>query len=233
MNEYDKNQAEFYCEIGKDGVIKEGIFERFPELRPAVGSHYWREDGRHKKMLLVGESNYFDDNDIPYSDFLDAEKWYKAEDAKLIPEYAQTKVSNYIGNYRTFDKFFNIMSKVLEEAGIEHLTGLEEAAFYNYFLRPAYKDGKNKGFVPQNIDREVSGIALSGILDRLNPDFVIFLSKKAYSEFQKFCNQNNAIYENIVIQHVAHPASIWWNREGGIRGKAKFEQLLKKYWINN
>lgn len=232
MNKYDKNQAEFYYGIGKDGVIKEGIFERFPELRPAVGSHYWREDVRHKKMLLVGESNYFDDNDIPYSDFLDAEKWYKAEDAKLIPEYAQTKVSNYIGNYWTFDKFFNIMSKVLEGAGIEHLTGLEEAAFYNYFLRPAYKDGKNKGFVPQNIDREVSGIALSGILDRLNTDFVIFLSKKAYSEFGKFCKQNNVIYENIVFEHVSHPASIWWNREGGKRGKAKFEQLLKEYWIS-
>ena len=79
----------------------------------------------------------------------------------MIPEYAQTKVSNYIGNHRTFDKFFNIMSKVLAEAGIEHLTGLEEAAFYNYFLRPVYKDWKNKGFVPQNIDREVSGILQS------------------------------------------------------------------------
>ena len=119
MNEYNENQPEYYFGIG-NAIVKEGIFERFPELRPAVGSHYWREDGRHKKMLLVGESNYFDDNDIPYSDFLDAEKWYKAEDAKLIPEYAQTKVSNYIGNYQTFDKFFNIMSKVLEGAGIEH-----------------------------------------------------------------------------------------------------------------
>lgn len=92
--------------------------------------------------------------------------------------------------------------------------------------------GKNKGFVPQNIDREVSGIALSGILDRLNPDLVIFLSKKAYSEFEKFCNQNNLIYENIVIEHVSHPASIWWNRNGGTRGKVKFEQLLKMYWIH-
>ena len=40
MNEYNENQAEFYYGIGKDGVIKEGVFERFPELRPAVGSHY-------------------------------------------------------------------------------------------------------------------------------------------------------------------------------------------------
>ena len=182
-------------------------------------------------MLLVGESNYFDDSDIPNSDFLDSIKWYKAEDAKLIPDYAQTKVSNYIGNYRTFDKFFSIMGKVLEEAGIEYLTGLEESAFYNYFLRPAYNDGKHKGFIPQNIDRKVSGISLSGILDKLNPDLVIFLSKKAYSEFGKFCSQNNVIHENIVIEHVSHPASIWWNRDGGIRGKAKFKQLLKEFWI--
>lgn len=84
MKSFDKNQAEFYYGIGKDYIVKEGIFERFPELRPAVGSHYWREDGAHKKMLLVGESNYFDNNDLPFSDFLDAEKWYKTENAKLI-----------------------------------------------------------------------------------------------------------------------------------------------------
>lgn len=232
MNEYNENQAEFYFGIGNQ-IVKEGIFERFPELRPAVGyPNYWRKDGKHNKMLLVGESNYFDDRDIPYSDFLDAEKWYKAEDAKLIPEYAQTKVSNNIGGYPTFNKFFKIMSNVLNEAGIEHFTGLGEAAFYNYFLRPAYNDGKHKGFIPQNIDREVSGIALSGILDRINPDLVIFLSKKAYTEFGKFCKRNNVVYENIVIEHVSHPASIWWNRDGGIRGKVKFEQLLKEYWIN-
>ena len=58
--EYNSNQPEFYYGMGKD-LVKEGIFERFPELIPAVGDNYWREDGKHKKLLLVGESNYFED----------------------------------------------------------------------------------------------------------------------------------------------------------------------------
>ena len=231
MSMYNNNQPEFYFNIGNE-IVKEGIFERLPELRPAIGGHFWREDGKHKKMLLIGESNYFDDNDIPISDFLNAEKWYKAKDAKLIPEYARTKVSNWIGDdYPTFKKFFKIIDEVLDEAGIDHFRGLEETGFYNYFLRPAHKKGSNKGFKPENIDREVSGIALSGILERLNPDLVIFLSKKAYAEFEKFCNRNNVIYKNIVIKHVSHPASIWWYRNGGDRGKKKFEQLLKDHWL--
>ena len=162
MGEYNsKNQPEFYYGIGKDGIVKEGIFERFPELIPAIGDHYWREDGTHKNMLLVGESNYFNDNDVPHSDFKNAEVWYKSAEAKLIPEYRQSDVGNWI-DYKTFKNAFNIMDKVLSSSVIEHETGLQEAAFYNYFLRPAYNNGNKKGFIPHNIDKEVSGTALSG-----------------------------------------------------------------------
>lgn len=229
MKKYNSNQPEYYYGIGKDGIVKEGIFERFPDLIPAIGDHYWREDGAHKKMLLVGESNYFNDNDVPHSDFKDAEAWYKSAEAKLIPEYRKTHVRNWIG-YETFNKVFNIMNKVLSSSGIKHEKGLQETGFYNYFLRPACDDGKNKGFMPQNIDKEVSGTALTGIIEKISPDLIIFLSKKAYTEFTLFLRRNNLAYDG--IEHVSHPASIWWNRDGGIHGKVKFEDLLRKYWIN-
>lgn len=232
MGEYNsKNQPEFYYGIGKDGIVKEGIFERFPELIPAIGDHYWREDGTHKKMLLIGESNYFNDNDVPHSDFKNAEAWYKSAEAKLIPEYRRKDVSNWIG-YETFNKVFNIMDKVLSSSVIEHETGLQEAAFYNYFLRPAYNNGKNKGFIPQSIDKEISGTAFAGIIGKICPNLIIFLSKKAYTEFSQFLHRNNLVYDGIIIEHVSHPACIWWNRDGGIHGKVKFEDLLRKYWIN-
>ena len=112
--------------IGKDGIVSEGIFVRFPELVPVCREHYWREDGKHKKLLMVAESNYFNDADVPNSDFRDAERWYKAADAKLIPDYRRTAVSNDIG-YKTFDKVFVLMGKVLDEYGIEHVEGLGEA----------------------------------------------------------------------------------------------------------
>lgn len=231
MNQFNEKLKEFYFGIGEE-IVKEGVFERFPELIPAVGDNYYRKDNIHGKMLLIGESNYFNEADILTSDFNDEKKWYLVSDAKLIPVYRKKDVSNWIG-YKTFNKVFKIMDKTLAITEVEYSDYLlQEASFYNYFLRPAHKKGSNKGFNPLNIDKEVSGIALSGIIKRLNPNLVIFLSKKAYTEFEKYCKRNDIFYEDIIIEYVSHPASIWWNRYGGIQGKAKLEQLLKEYWIN-
>lgn len=218
--------------IGRGGTVAEGVFVRFPDLIPALGEHFWREDGQHGKLLLIGESNYFDDNDVPHSDFRDAERWYKAADAKLIPDYRRTDVSNYI-SYPTFNKVFDIMDSVLDEAGIEHEKGLSEAAFYNYYLRPAYNAGGSKGFRPQPIDDEVAGDALTGIIGEIKPDVIIFLSKLAYTAFTAYCKAKGLAFENIVIEHVSHPASPWWNRYDGSLGKAKFERLLKEHWVKH
>lgn len=232
MSEYNFNQPEFYYNIGKGGVIEEGIFERFPELIPAVGEHYWREDNSHKKLFLVGESNYFNDIDIQNSDFLDAEKWYKEKSAKLIPENRKKEVCNWKGGYRTFENVYKVMNNVLSVAGIAYDDYLlQEAAFYNYFLRPAYNDGKHKGFIPQSIDREVSGIALSGVIDRLQPDLVIFLSKKAYDGFSQYIGRDARLYDKSFIEFVYHPGSPRWNRDNGAQGRAKFEELLKHFWV--
>ena len=191
--------------IGKDGIVSEGIFVRFPELVPVCREHYWREDGKHKKLL-------------------DAERWYKAADAKLIPDYRRTAVSNDIG-YKTFDKVFVLMGKVLDEYGIEHVEGLGEAAFYNYFLRPAY----GRHFEPQPIDKEVAGEALSGIIHVIKPELIVFLSKKACLAFDDYCQKKNLSFEGVHIEQLVHPSSPWWNSYGCA---AKFENLLKEYWVN-
>ena len=219
-----------FCNIGLGGTVTEGIFVRFPDLIPVVREHYWREDGRHSKLLLIGESNYFDDNDVKHCDFLDAVKCYKAADARLIPDYRKRDVSNDIG-YKTFNKVFNIMDRVLTEANVEHETGLSEAAFYNYFLRPAYNASGSKGFKPQPIDNEVSGEALTGIISEIKPDTIIFLSKLAYEAFNNYCATKGLAYSDIITERVSHPACRWWNRYGGVYGKAKFELLLKEHWV--
>lgn len=215
--------------IGQGGIVQEGIFVRFPDLVPAVREHYWREDGKHSKLLLIGESNYFDEHDMPYSDFTDAEKWYQGKDAKLIPDYRKTAVNNDIG-YKTFTKVFNIMGKVLRDCNIDYSEGLAEAAFYNYFLRPAYNNGRNKGFKPLPIDRQVSGEALSGIIEYIRPNLVIFLSKLAYVEYENYKRSEGLIFEDVVFEHVSHPASPWWNRWNGSLGKVKLESL-RQYWV--
>lgn len=221
--------------VGKGGIVKEGIFVRFPELVPAVGDCFWREDNVHRKMLLIGESNYFNDADIPYSDFLQSQEWYCNPDAKLIPEYRKTDVSNWKG-YRTFTRVYDCMNRVLDEQHVAHDGyALCESAFYNYFLRPAYNTGRSRQFEPQPVDLDVSGEALTGIIRVLSPELIVFLSKLAYNSFLKYCNEKEIVWEEIVIGQVNHPAS--WrfhNTDKSVCcGKAKFEDLLRKYWINS
>lgn len=220
-----------FHEIGKEGTVKEGIFNRFPELVPTFPGNFLDKERKHKSLLLIAESNYFDDRDIGNSDFLDADKWYLCPDAKLIPEYRKKDVSTDIG-YNTFDKVFVIMCKVLEENHIEHGSRLlDEAGFYNYFLRPAYNNGKTKGFKPQAIDKKVAGEALEEILRIAAPELVIFLSKLAFKEFEIYRSARQLDFGNMIFKHVSHPASYWWNRGGGIYGKCKFENLLRQYLI--
>ena len=220
-----------FHEIGKEGTVKEGIFNRFPELVPTFPANFKDKKKKHKSLLLIAESNYFNDNDIGNSDFLDADKWYLYPDAKLIPESRKKDVSTDI-SYKTFDKVFGIMCKVLEENHIGHGSRLlDETGFYNYFLRPAYSNGKSKGFNPQTIDKQVAGEALEGILRIAEPELVIFLSKLAFKEFDIYCRAKQLDFGNMIFEHVSHPASFWWNKREGIYGKLKFENLLKQYWI--
>ena len=220
-----------FHEIGKGGTVKEGIFNRFPELVPTFPANFGDNERKHKSLLLIAESNYFDNRDINNSDFLDADKWYLCPDAKLIPKYRESDVSTDIG-YKTFEKVFGIIRKVLKENHIEYGSRLlDEAGFYNYFLRPAYNNGKTKGFKPQAIDKEVAGEALEGILRIAKPELIIFLSKLAFKEFEIYRSARHLDFGNMIFEHVSHPANFWWNRDDGKYGKRKFENLLRQYLI--
>lgn len=222
-------------EIGKGGIVEEGVFVRFPELVPAWGNHFWREDRAHKKMLLIGESNYFNDADIPYSDFLQPQEWYRHPDAKLIPEYRKTDVGNW-KTYKTFTWVYDCMNRILDENHIEHeKDALCESAFYNYFLRPAYNTGRKKQFVPQPVDLDVAGEALTGIIRVLEPELIVFLSKLAYNSFLNYCKEKEIEWEGIAIELVNHPASWRFHNaeKSACCGKIKFETLLREYWIES
>ena len=93
--------TEKFNEIGKGGIVKEGIFVRFPELIPAEGSNYWRGDGKRKRLLLIGESNYFTRDWAEKSVFMDAERWYKEDTDKLIIEGLFTTITNVNFNDKT------------------------------------------------------------------------------------------------------------------------------------
>ena len=59
-SKYNENKPEYYYGIGCE-TVPGGIFERFPELIPAVGCNYWRGEGVEKKKIMVRGRNYFPD----------------------------------------------------------------------------------------------------------------------------------------------------------------------------
>lgn len=132
--------------------------------------------------------------------------------------------------YKSFDRLCKSINEVLNETLCEHV--YEEAMFYNYFLHPATVRKKNRSFKKDctQLDHDVAGCALCGIIDLDNPDVVIFLSKYIYLGFNKYMTSNRLSY-NIPIDFVNHPAiHFFWNHRNG-NGKQKFEKLLREYWI--
>ena len=220
--------------IGKD-LIKEGVFERFPELIPAVGEpNYWK--GEHSKLLLVGESNYFEDKFESISDFKEPNKWYFGGKDRLIPPEKIDFVNNWVGS-RGHNNIFKSIKTVLDEEGIINYNSylLQEAAYYNYFLRPASekdKNGKkNLGFEKncKQIDCEVAYSALCGIIEVIKPDIVIFVSKFAWGKFEEYRKMGNKQFENVSIDYVNHFSRACWNDENG---KKRFENLLREFcWV--
>lgn len=246
-----KNDPEYYHGIGKD-IVLNGIFERFPELIPYVGENYYSDN--HKRLIFIGESNYFpasfdpllekikrygDKTLLPLSpqelqslrDFIevfpDEQKWYKEYTGKPIPESIKSFVGNAI-DYKTFNNVFRLIKGILKDE--TEKSGLEQVAFYNYFLRPAVDNGKTKGFKPQALDREVAGAALCGIIECLQPQVIVFLSKKAFEAFDKYLRDKNLNYDDIKILWAYHPASRrhWWR---GLYGKTYLENILKESWV--
>lgn len=219
-----------YSNIGKGGIVKEGIFVRFPDLRPACPDN-WGLSELHWKLMIVGESNYLPNN--ADSVFKDPMAWYQGEDIQHLipngppedPDEWRKKFQNHKSGYLPFDRLYNSMKNVLK-TDFDHL--YDEAIYYNYFLRPA-TDGVSFRKFCKGIDQKVAGIALCGILEIVKPDIVIFASKYAYDEFTKYIKSTK--YNNVRIEFVYHPSSKFQKWESNPKCKQKFEELLRKYWI--
>lgn len=212
-----------YNGIGKD-LIEEGIFERFPKLIPKGGENYWQ--GKHSKLLLIGESNYFKNDMESKSDFKIAEKWYNGKNSLLIPKEMEKNVDNWKSG-RGFNNLFKSMKKVLNEQGITAYKKdlLHEILYYNYFLRPASVKNKNCGFEKdcEPIDCEISYSALCGIIKEKDPNIVIFVSKLAYRKFIEFHKK-----EEKHFHFVNHFSRACWSEPDG---QQKFENILREHWV--
>lgn len=212
-------------------IVPEGIFNRFSRMMPMVGADYEKQPA---KILLVLESYYFDNKDLENgSVFTNAENWYKTKCATLIPKSSEKHVNmreDWICN-PTEGPYPNIYRSLCALRGGDFESQCRSIAIYNYFLRPAFNNNGSKGFGDKKYctedDRTVAFEAFCGVVGILKPDIVVFLSKFSFITFQK----HNKSFKDVVIENVSHPSSPWWNKNGGVYGRQKFESLLREHWV--
>ena len=129
---------------------------------------------------------------LPYkSVFKDPVAWYTGEDTQHlipIPETEPKKYTMKVNNWKAgYTPFNNLCKSINNVSNDFHCSAVyEEAMFYNYFLRPAtvrvIRGKKNLSFKKDctQLDREVAGTALCGIIELDRPDIVIFVSKYTF-----------------------------------------------------
>lgn len=198
------------------------------EYIPFIGSGFDKY-----RILLVGESHFLKGN-IKY----DIEKWYsdssipsEIEDYRLwfttnkVVNNAFTNDTNTPALHSMFVNIGMIMSMLLPDhtgdiSKQDAFRGYNHFAFMNYYQRPEFEQGNSIDCT--QLDNEVAQSTLASVIKILNPSFVIFFSKKAYSNF------NSEGINGVIIKRVSHPCSVWWNRKkkNGKSGSDDFKDLL-------
>lgn len=210
------------------GSGKINIFERFPDFMPFIGDEYYSNSSKSKKMLFIWESYYDTKNRLKKYDE-DTKGWYENEEQELIDEYfckmfkKDKEKTNYNNHWNFASKMhkngidrksptFRNVEKVLDEF-LKDKNSFKYCAGYNYYLRPATNSSSIKS---DPLDEEVAAKALKAIIEKINPNKVVFFSKKASESFKKaidYFKLDKEGFENIEFETFVHPACAWWNRE--------------------
>ena len=222
--------------VDYDGKLKEiRHFGLHPEMLPFVGRNY-----PQTKILLLGESHYLsDDEDFEVKKM---EGWYTKQSNEYAfkhPGYFNTRdvVHNFLIGWRSkaHSIFSNPAKALIEAWDLKDITDSEAYtafAFFNYFQRPEANSGKS--ILLSKDDEESSAKVFNKIVEVLEPQLVVFLSKKAYESYCPYKGKD----EKFKIEEVYHPTCKYWNEEGGkqkisglFRELEQFNGFLKKQQI--
>ena len=230
--------------MGINNTIQElkkiDFYQRFPMMIPFIGDYYISD--KHKKLLLVGESFYFPDKSTIH---LDAEKWYQAsekdlsvvegENGKKEEEKEWINCKDLLENNK-WKKGHKMYIELNNTIGKMKLTfdarPIDEIAFTNFFVRPAIKGKSIKNYKNKSdveIDKQKANKVLESVLQILNPDVLIFVSKYAFECVDK--NIWNK-FANMKVNYFKHPCSPCWNCNDSSRGKNAFLKMLKENFVN-
>jgi hypothetical protein len=232
MNLFLREFDDAFCKVGATDERPKGYYA-LPQMMPWVGCDYG--NGKHKKLLLIGESHYLSDKADDY--FRTAHGWY-THDEEIDPDLDDRSLdwTDTRGNVgqgprkwsRGYDNVNNVMADVAGQDRQENM--FRDVAYYNYFLRPAPKATSFQK-VCTELDEVIANDAFRSIVSIIQPDYIYFLSKFAWEKAHNFCID---FTECVTMDFSPHPASQHWNiksyrlpnHDELLTGKEKFEWFL-------
>lgn len=216
-----------------DQVLSERIkhLTHYPNYLPHISANY---ENAKLKVLIVAESHYLHEN---YDDTINSDYWYdnhvevkETLKSSILGINTREVIANYY-NDRTHKPFRIFLN--LEAAFKDIFTDavlFKECAYINYFQRPAERNGQS--IRASKRDHEYAFHNLTELIETINPDKVIFVSRKAFDSFKS----NVPIVDYSKFNVVPHPASAWWNKKSpryGVNnepstGREKFIRIISK-----
>lgn len=199
---------------------KISIYKVHPELLPFVGEMY-----DCKRILLVGESHYIRKEDSKNLKALEnsRDKWYTDEwfnetDHPLLNSFGyyitRRIVLNFMNGCKQKTKFFsNVLKEYLSKNPLEDCDKgrFNDFAFMNYMQIPSFKYGSTIFNQATEYDYNIAKETLENVIEVLQPEKVIFLSKRAYDLFNGQDKSHKS--SERVIDWVYHPTCRWWHRK--------------------
>jgi hypothetical protein len=202
-------------------------YRHFPCMTPWVGPRFRSSD--HKRLLVIGESHYLP---VSSTTHLNSVEWYSASQSVLTHEECEWISTARIVESSKDERFrirahgiYKSIAREVNVAGGGHgdfVEAIEDLAFYNYFQRPA-AHGASLRVEP--LDCEVASAVFRWILSELEPELIVFTSRKAGWACSELLRDLH-----IPAQNTPHPTCPWWNKAskayGGRTGRELFRDFL-------
>ncbi|NWN89936.1 hypothetical protein HLV39_00305 [Marinobacter adhaerens] len=214
----------YYTEAFDNQLDKIEIYQRYPLLKPFIGSDYGING---PKILLIGESHYLPAESTVHKE---PESWYSGQEGNLT-----LKEQKWMRTRRILNKplkgwkaqghtiYRNIESALLKAGLPANDSVFRQVAFMNAFQRPAKTGDSIK---QKHQDVEVAVETINQVIDAIKPDHIVFVSTKAKRTVGKRLKQKSV--------GVHHPACAWWNRkQDGQSSKQRFIGLISEYVNEN
>ena len=205
--------------------LKIDHFAKYPAMLPYIGGNYISTI--HKKLLLIGESNYFPKTSTIHKD---ATKWYDGNQSLLSEEEIEwihnrglTECARH-QNYKNLNDCLAELKITVTEKPISHIS------YMNAFQRPAVDTGKSFKYCCTEKDILISAATINKVIEILEPDIIIFVSKYSWDAL----HGKITIKEDMHMDFVSHPTDPFhWQNKKYVHGKMKFMKLLAEKYLQS